>query len=225
MKPVNCSCDIISSSIFISRFNVSSLHMWSNRGCCSVYRFWSPLGNQQDQLVFWCWSMLCFPAGFPPTQHKNTTRKAENLHVWEASSSRCNIKTVCGRFSVDRLTDEADEMCRTRVISTDLHHSGHLHQRDEFSLHTVAQPPRQLRQQSFEGPELLQLLITHSSNNQWSTAAHLRAASAASGDIRWYLSEVQHAGAEGRGRAEQSLDEASAQLELVGHDPQVGLLQ
>lgn len=40
-----------------------------------------------------------------------------------------------------------------------------------------------------------------------------------------YLSEVQHAGAEGRGWTEQRLDEASAQLEPFSHAPHVGFLQ
>ena len=39
-----------------------------------------------------------------------------------------------------------------------------------------------------------------------------------------YLGEVQHAGAEGRGGAEQRLYEATAQLESLGHTPQVRLL-
>lgn len=51
-------------------------------------------------------------------------------------------------------------------LQTDLHDSCHLHQGDELSLHTVAQPSRQLRQQSFERPELLQLLITDR-QDQW----------------------------------------------------------
>ncbi len=93
-------------------------------------------------------------------------------------------------FSVDGLIEEVDKMFLVFVIKsdwimsgwfptlrhtetnkrkyrlsspnlhTDLHDSSHLHQRDELSLHTVAQPSRQLHQQSFERPKLLQLLIT-----------------------------------------------------------------
>lgn len=43
-------------------------------------------------------------------------------------------------------------------LHTNLHDSHHLHQGDELRRHAVAQPSHQLRQQSFEGPELLQLL-------------------------------------------------------------------
>lgn len=41
----------------------------------------------------------------------------------------------------------------------------------------------------------------------------------------WYLREVQHTGAESRGGAEQSLNEAAAQLKPVGYAPQVGFFQ
>lgn len=40
-----------------------------------------------------------------------------------------------------------------------------------------------------------------------------------------HLGEVKHAGAEGRGGAEQSLDETTAQLEPFGYIPQVCLFQ
>lgn len=124
---------------------------------------------------------------------------------------------------------------------TNLHDSSHLHQRDELSPNTVGQPSRQLRQKCFKWPKLLQLLITQrtrrnnrlpkfntperspsrilSAPHTTALAVYLRS------QWCWYLCEVEHAGAEGRGGAEQGLDETSAQLELVGHAPQVCLLQ
>lgn len=65
---------------------------------------------------------------------------------------------------------------KTGNLHTDLHDSSHLHQRDELSLHTVAQPPCQLCQQSFKRPKLLQLLITdrtHQSFINFNNLTHL----------------------------------------------------
>jgi hypothetical protein len=45
-------------------------------------------------------------------------------------------------------------------LKSDLHDSCYLHERDELGLDTVGQPAGKLSQESFEGPELFQLLIT-----------------------------------------------------------------
>lgn len=113
-----------------------------------------------------------------------------------------------------------------------LQDSGHLHQRDKLRLHAVTEAPRQLGEQRSERPELLELLRHR---NIRASPSHLRHTCWLTfslpillwplGKIQWYLSKVQHTGAEGRGGAEQRLHEATAQLETLGDAPDVRFLQ
>lgn len=124
--------------------------------------------------------------------------------------------------------------------TADLQNSGHLHQRDELGLHAVTEAAGQLQQQSFKRPQLLQLLnasprqmlvhtVCECENMQHTLQLYsdrMQCASMLAVAVRrWYLGEVQHAAAEGRGGAEQSLNEASAELEAVGHGPHISVLQ
>lgn len=113
-----------------------------------------------------------------------------------------------------------------------LQDSGHLHQRDKLRLHAVTEAPCQLGEQRSERPELLELLRhrniraspSHLRHTCWLTFS-LPILVWPPGKLQWYLSKVQHTGAEGRGGAEQRLHEATAQLETLGDAPDVRFLQ